>query len=190
MKRYPLLLISLVIATAFLSLAIVYDRAEADTRIPIKDLIENMKKYDGQTVTIGGEAIGDLMVRGTHTWFTVDDDPYSNKSIEAGGQLVGMSNMSMSVWAEKIDSEDIKILGGYKNKGDRVMVTGVFNRACHEHGGDTDIHAFSVEVIRPGHPFSHHFQYGKLLAVLILGALIIFLWDLRRSRIKKAIRGG
>src|SRR5450756_1940772 len=74
---------------------------------------------------------------------------YSNKSIEAGGQLVGMSNMSMSVWAEKIDSEDIKILGGYKNKGDRVMVTGVFNRACHEHGGDTDIHAFSVEVIRP-----------------------------------------
>jgi hypothetical protein len=190
MKRYPILPISLVIIMALFSLAFFCGGAEADTRIPIKDLIENMKEYDGQTVTIGGEAIGDLMVRGTHAWFTVDDDPYSNKSIEAGGQLVGMSNMSMSVWAAKTDTEGMKILGGYKNKGVQVTVTGVFNRACHEHGGDTDIHAFSVEVIRPGHAFSHHFQYWKLLTVLILGAIIVFLWDIRRSRIKKAIRVG
>ena len=190
MKHYPFALIILVIATALLSLTLACNTATADERVPIKDLIENMKKYDGKTVTIGGEAIGDLMVRGTHAWFTVDDDPYSNKSIEGGGALVGMSNVSMSVWADKIDTENIKILGGYKNKGAMVRVTGVFHRACQEHGGDTDIHAFSVEVIGPGHPFSHHFQYGKLLAVLILGALVIFLWDLRRSRIKKAIREG
>jgi hypothetical protein len=179
-----------VIATALLSLTLVCNKATADERVPIKDLIENMKKYDGKTVTIGGEAIGDLMVRGTHAWFTVDDDPYSNKSIEAGGALVGMSNMSMSVWADMTDTENIKILGGYKNKGDQVTVTGVFHRACQQHGGDTDIHAFSVEVIRPGHPFMHHLQYWKLFTVLILTAVIVFLWDIRHSRIKKAIREG
>lgn len=185
-----MLLISFALAVLLLPLALICGRATADERVPIKDLIENMKKYDGQTVTIGGEVIGDLMVRGTHAWFTVDDDPYSNKSVEAGGELVGMSNMSMSVWADKTDTESMKILGGYKNKGDQVTVTGVFNRACHEHGGDTDIHAVSVEVIRPGRPFSHHFQYWKLLTVLILGATIVFLWDIRRGRIRKAIRVG
>lgn len=190
MKRYPFPLIVLMIAVALLTPAVICGRAEAEVRIPIKDLIEDMKKYNGETVTIEGQAIGDLMVRGTHAWFTVDDDPYSNKSMEEGGALVGMSNMSMSVWADKIDTENIKILGGYKNKGARVRVTGVFHRACQEHGGDTDIHAFSVEVIGPGHPFSHHFQYWKLFTILILGALIVFLWDLRRSRIKKAIREG
>ena len=190
MKRYPLPLIILVIATALFSLTLACNTATADVRVPIKDLIENMKTYDGKTVTIGGEAIGDLMVRGTHAWFTVDDDPYSNKSIEAGGELVGMSNISMSVWADKIDTDNIKILGGYKNKGDQVTVTGVFNRACQQHGGDTDIHAFSVEVIRPGHPFGRHLQYWKLFTVLMLAALIAFLWNIRRSSIKKAIREG
>jgi len=155
-------------------------------RVPIKDLIENMKKFDGKVVTIQGQVVGDGMVRGANAWVTIDDDPFSNKSLEEGGALVGMSNISMSVWAPSPDVEPISFYGGYKNKGDTVRVTGVFHRACPEHGGDTDIHATSFEVLRQGRGIVHSIQYPKLIAVILLSAVIALLWYALKIRRKSA----
>lgn len=155
-------------------------------RVPIADLIENMRKYDGKVVTIQGQAIGEGMVRGAYAWITIDDDPFSNKSVEEGGALVGMSNISMSVWAPSSDIEPIRFYGGYKNQGDAVRVTGVFHRACREHGGDTDIHATRFEVVRQGHGIIHSIQYPKLIAVILLSAIIALLWYALKVRRKKA----
>jgi len=159
--------------------------ASADDTVKVAQLVDNMRKYDGRVVTIQGEAIGDVMVRGTYAWITVDDDRYSKKSIEEGGELVGMSNSGIGIWVLEHDTREITIYGGYKNKGAIVRVTGVFNRACHEHGGDTDIHATSVEVLKPGHPFSHPFPYDKLLVVVLLTCAIALLWYWRSIKIKR-----
>ena len=162
--------------------------ARAAEEVTVRELVDNMDKYDGQEVIITGEAIGDILNKGDYGWVTVNDDSYSVKSIEEGGELVGYGNYGIGIWAAMDELEDVHVLGGYKNKGDLVKVTGTFNRICHEHGGDTDIHASSIEVLEPGYPISHPFQYGKLLVVLVLAGVIGALWTVRRGRILRALR--
>ncbi len=156
----------------------------ADT-VSITSLIEDMKKYDNRQVTIEGEAIGDILVRGDNAWITVNDDPYSRRSIEEGGELVGMSNVGIGVWLPADEARKVKVLGGYKNRGAKVRLTGVFHRACAEHGGDTDIHALRLEILRPGHPFKHSFQWDKLGAFLLLCVAIALLWYWRAVKRRK-----
>lgn len=162
--------------------------ARAAEEVTTQELVENMERYDGREVTITGEAVGDIMVRDDYAWITVNDDAYSIKSIEEGGDFAGLSNYGIGVWAPRRELEKIHVLGGYKNKGDWVRVTGTFNRACHEHGGDTDIHAESVVVLKAGYPISHPFQYWKLLVVIILAGIIVVLWVVRRKKIRRALR--
>jgi hypothetical protein len=186
--RAPLRLVLAVLCAGTLLACLLAAAAPADTTVPITKLIENMKEYDGKTVTIQGEAIGDVMVRGTNAWITVNDDRYSKKSIEEGGELIGMSNAGIGVWLPASKAELLKICGGYKSKGTIVNVTGVFNRACHEHGGDTDIHATALEVIKDGYEFEHPFSWGKLLALLILVGAAAGLWMWKRQREKAGLR--
>jgi len=188
--RIPICISAMTVLVALISLAFLFPgNARADDRVSIVDLIENMKKYNGEVVTIEGEAIGDIMVRGDYAWITVNDDAYSRKSLEEGGEFVGMSNAGIGVWLPKGDTETIGILGGYKNKGARVSVTGVFNRACHEHGGDTDIHAQRIGLVGKGYRFDHPLAYGQLFAAIALAAACAFLWNVRRNRMKKTVRG-
>jgi len=156
--------------------------AAAAEDVTTEELINDMPAYDGKEVTITGEAIGDVMLRDGYGWVTVNDDIYATSSIEEGGELSGYTNLGVAVWAPRGQLEQIHILGGYKNKGDRVMVTGVFNRACPEHGGDTDIHASSAEVLEQGYPFSHPFAWWKLFLVLVLAAAVLALGSVWRKR--------
>lgn len=155
--------------------------SSADDTVPIEELIDNMKKFDGETVIIEGEVVGDCMVRGDYAWITVNDDAYSRKSIEEGGKRVGISNIGIGVWIPKGETRSIEFLGSYKTKGDIVRVVGTFHMADSEHGGDTDIHATHLEVVKSGYRFHPPFQYWKLLIVLGLGVLIVVLWS-RRPR--------
>ncbi len=157
--------------------------AMAADEVTTEELINDMPAYDGKEVTITGETIGDVMIRDGYGWVTVNDDIYATRSIEEGGELSGYTNLGIAVWAPRGELEQIKVLGGYKNKGDRVRVTGVFNRACQEHGGDTDIHASSLEVLQPGYPFSHPFAWWKLALVLALAAAALVLGSIWRKRV-------
>ncbi|OFW57633.1 MAG: hypothetical protein A2W01_03785 [Candidatus Solincola sediminis] len=173
------------LAAAFLMMS---GSALAAHEVSVEELVANMEQYDGQEVVITGEAVGDLLVQGDYGWVTVNDDAYSVKSLEEGGDFAGYSNWGIGVWAPAGELRQIHILGGYKNKGDTVRVTGIFNRADPEHEGDTDIRATSIELLEAGHPIPHPFQYGKLLIVVILLALVAILWVDRRSRIRRARR--
>jgi len=156
--------------------------------VTTQELIDDMARYDGQEVTITGEVVGDLMRRGDFGWITVNDDPYSIKSIEEGGSHKGVSNVGIGIWAPLSELDDIQILGSYKNKGDIVRVTGTFNRVCHEHGGDTDIHASSVMVLQQGYAISHPFDYRLLVVVLILAGIVVTLWNIRIRRVRRTLR--
>jgi hypothetical protein len=85
---------------------------------------------------------------------------------------------TVAVLALNLNMESVLVrgvFGGYRRQGDGVRVTGTFHAACREHGGDMDIHAASLEIVREGHAVTHRLNTRRLgigLALLALaGAL-------------------
>ncbi len=106
--------------------------------------------YNGKTITFTGEAIGEVMVRGDYAWIHLNDDAYMELNVEEGAKLGGY-NSGMAVWIPAALTKQIDTYGDYKHEGSIVQIAGTFNGACKEHGGDTDIHATSLTMIRAGH---------------------------------------
>jgi hypothetical protein len=119
------------------------------------ELINNAKNYNGNTVVYKGEVIGDIMVRGEYAWINVND----------GYSAIG-------IWIRKELIKDIFYAGSYKATGDLVEITGKFNRACIEHGGDLDIHANSITKISSGVKISETINPRKVIFSLGLFCII------------------
>ena len=130
------------------------------------ELITNASKYDGSSVVYQGEVIGDLMVRGEYAWINVND----------GKNAIG-------IWILKEFTEDILYSGSYKARGDLVEVAGKFNRACADHGGDLDIHAYSVRKVSPGNIISHAVNRKRIYFTLGLLLILIGGYALRFVRL-------
>jgi len=169
--------ISLIIVLLALVMAIVPTAAESGTgtlvavpAIRLSDIIEKASEYDGMKVAIEGEVIGDVMARGDHSWINILD-----------------SGTAVGVWAEKDRLPEIAYLGNYGAVGDRVYITGIMHRACPEHGGDLDIHAETIELVKNGMPISHPLdltRLGAAIAFSLSGILLAILWRKRERREK------
>lgn len=143
--------------------------AAASDSVAINDLIENSIGYDGQDVSMQGEAIGEVLERGGYAWVNVSD----------GGNAIGL-------WMTLEDADKIEYFGDYKNSGDVIHVTGVFSRNCPQHGGDIDIHCAKVEIITSGHPVSETIHSAKITAAIILAvvsaAAIVYFFTRRNKQ--------
>jgi len=128
-------------------------------------LIDNAKLYDNTTITIQGECIGDIMARGNHVWVNIND----------GSSAIG-------IWAEKELVKDIVHTGSYNFIGDQVKITGAFHRACPVHGGDLDIHAEKIEVLKHGERVHYMINWERLyIAAVLLAVSIILVFYRRKS---------
>lgn len=125
------------------------------------ELINNAKQYDGKTVVYTGEAIGDIMKRGDYAWMNIND----------GQNAIG-------IWVNSSLVKDIAYTGSYKSIGDEIEVTGVFHRACTEHGGDLDIHAQAIRKIDSGRSIQEKFNLGKRNLAMVLLGILCFIWIL------------
>ena len=105
--------------------------AASDTNL--NDLIENAMALDGKEVSVTGEALGEVLERGNYAWVNIND-----------------GTNAMGIWMTLEDAKTITFFGDYKHMGDTVRVTGIFYRACTEHGGDIDIHCNTLEVVKKG----------------------------------------
>lgn len=157
-----------------------HDAVPNPNEIGSADLVEHMKEYDGMTVTFTGEAVGEAMVRGGHAWIHLNDDAYYAKNIEEGAPLGGQ-NSGMPVWVSADRAAKIRVFGDYKHEGDVVRVTGEFHDACAEHGGDTDIHAESLEVVRSGRRVVDEPKPAKLAWAVGLSVLAGALFAIERK---------
>jgi len=129
------------------------------------ELINNAKEYDGKTVVYAGEVIGDVMVRGDFAWVNIND----------GENAIG-------VWLDRELAKEVQFTGSYQTKGDRVEITGVFQRNCIQHGGDMDIHAQGLRKISPGKPVQEKLDTVKRnLTFILFGLLCLALIFLRRQ---------
>ncbi len=181
-KVMPALLV-LVITVALVLSA---QPARAAERVSVKDLTESAENYDGQTVIIEGEVIGDILQQGDYAWITVNDDPYITKEAQEERLRAGY-NVGIGVWVPSDEARKVKVLGGYKNVGDRVSVTGVFHRADSGHGGDTDIVAQGLIVLQEGQPVSRPLTLIRWIILAGLALLALLLWRIRRARIRAAL---
>ena len=96
-------------------------------------LIDHAKGYDGEVVSFKGEVIGDIMKRGDFAWVNISD----------GVDTIG-------VWMPTALASKIRFAGDYKHTGDYLEIEGVFHRDCVEHGGELDIHADKLVVLKEG----------------------------------------
>jgi|GEM_PF-775171 len=114
-------------------------------------LLEGASAFDGLRVTIQGEAIGQAMERGTMAWVNVAD-----------------KSGAIGVWMSAEEARSISMLGSYSCRGDELRITGTFHRACAEHGGDMDIHAEAVAIVRAGERVVHPFSVARQVTAAFL----------------------
>ncbi|MFH1826407.1 MAG: DNA-binding protein [bacterium] len=122
------------------------------------ELVNNAKIYDGQKVTFEGETIGDIMVRQDHAWLNVND-----------------GTLAIGIWAPVELANKVRHTGSYRFSGDKIMIKGTFNRACQQHGGDLDIHASEITVLKEGYKRAHPINQAKVVIAiaLLIGILIL-----------------
>ncbi len=122
------------------------------------ELLSEPNKYDGTVVVYKGEAIGNILKDGANTWINLHD-----------------GNAAIGVFAAPGETGVIKHTGDYKYTGDIVSVRGIFNRACIQHGGDTDIHAEKITIVKQGGRRSVITQPWKQQAGVYLPAAALLL---------------
>jgi hypothetical protein len=86
-----------------------------------------------------------------------------------------------------MEADKIKFYGDYKNIGDTVTITGVFYRACKEHGGEADFHARSLEITETGHSVDIPISIPKVIAAAVLSVITLLLFVVFK-RIKSGSR--
>lgn len=124
---------------------------EEPLRVSSSGLLNNTFVYDGREVVYSGEAVGDVMERGDYAWVNVND-----------------GNYAVGVYAPSELLKELTVLGDYNHRGDMIEVTGVFHRACREHGGDFDIHAKSVRLVARGYTDEHPLNAPQVVFTLLL----------------------
>jgi hypothetical protein len=125
------------------------------------EMIDSAAELNGATVAYRGEVIGDILYRGDNAWIEVSD----------GANTIGCL----------VDSEDARKIvhtGKYRERGDTVELSGVFHRACPEHGGDLDLHITAFSIVQTGYPVEQPVSLGMLaaaIAALLCAAFLGFL---------------
>ena len=129
--------------------------------------------YEGQTVQVTGEAVGDIIdAEGgdTHKWITLDSLP-------------GDQQATVQVYVSAEQAALIDMLGRYEKTGSTVSVTGRYHLVCDQHDGLSDIHATSLNVLQPGS--SHHTNFALepfIPAFGLVGLGLLLFWWYRRKR--------
>lgn len=149
-----MLKISRALISVFMIFYLCFPAYAAADQMTISDLIEDASALDGTEVTIEGEVIGEALERGDYAWINVSD----------GTNAIG-------VWVLRSQIAQIEYYGDYKHKGDTVRVSGVFRKACTEHGGDIDIHCTQIDIIGKGHTVRETISDSSIIAAGILLAV-------------------
>jgi hypothetical protein len=149
-------------------------------------LVEEAQHWDGHVVRFTGEAIGEAQRRGDMAWIHLNDDAYGLADAGTNQALAGF-NSGIAVWVDSAMAFRIASFGDYRRHGDLIEATGTFNAACPQHGGDMDIHATSLLVVRPGYASVQLIRPSRMiaasiLAVLTLGMFLVNLLMDRRSK--------
>ncbi|MGB7594157.1 MAG: hypothetical protein WBL80_01160 [Erysipelotrichaceae bacterium] len=128
------------------------------TTVKINDLVEKAKEFDGKTITLEAEAIGEVLERGDYAWININD-----------------KSSAIGVYVPIAEAKKIKFFGDYAHTGDTLVITGVMHNACVEHGGELDVHAQTITVIRLGSNTARPVSVVKIASFGLLALLAALL---------------
>lgn len=141
----------------------------------IYDLDNADASYQGQTVQVTGEVVGDSIIaeedEGKH-WITLD----STDSEKEG---------SISVLVDDSVLSAIDTYGEYGKTGTTLKVKGTFYLACPTHEGIIDIHADTVSVVERGKTTPEVFDINMFIPGIVacaIGAGLALLFRFLRER--------
>lgn len=143
---------------------------------PIVDLSQADSYYDGQTVRVTGEVVGDRIVAGAadgHCWITLTDPAFD-------------INNTVEIYMTTEQASRIDAYGRYGQIGTIISVQGTFNLVCAEHQGESDVHADTVTVSQRGRSIPDEYSPEALLpgavAIAIGLAMMLVVWRLQERR--------
>lgn len=141
----------------------------------IVDLSTADTYYDGQTVQVTGEVVGDKIADNLnegYCWVVLSSENDS---------------ATISVYMSVESASKIDTYGQYGSVGTTLQVQGTYNLVCEEHDGLSDLHATSVTVVEPGKDVSDSFDFesfipGIIVTAVGLAMMGIFYWLRERRR--------
>ncbi len=143
--------------SAFALERIVDDRSVFE--VTTKDLVESSSIYEGRTVILQGEVIGDILPRKTFAWINLRDQ-----------------FNAVGVWVPLALTKNISRHGNYRYRGDIVEVKGIFDHADPEFGGEFCIRAAEIKVVEKGFLLFHPLGQVKInIAFSMLGLVLCLL---------------
>lgn len=161
MKRF----VSFLILFSFCFLVSGYRVSAAE----IGSLLNEPARWSGLEVKIKGEIVGNVLKgKGGSFWVNISD---------------GSGAVGVYLPAKLVKSLEMESWKGsnYSMKGTELMIKGVFNSACSEHGGDLDLHALEVRVISGSRPIHHSLSVLKVGLALFLFFLALAVFFFTRS---------
>lgn len=140
----------------------------------IADLAQADSYYEGQTVLVTGEVVGDRVndeFQENTCWITLQDDEDTPSVI--------------AVYMTYDQSSIIDTFGKYGVTGTQLQVRGTYHLECSDHQGMSDIHAEEVSAIQEGHESTDAPHMSLVIigvVVCILGAALTITYYIRRER--------
>lgn len=140
----------------------------------IADLAEADSYYEGLTVLVKGEVVGDRVndeFREDTCWITLQDDE-ENPSVVA-------------VFMTKDQSSIIDTYGQYGKVGTQLQVRGTYHLECSEHQGMSDIHAEEVSALQEGYeqnPAPNMRTFGLAIVACVIGVALMAAYYIKRER--------
>jgi hypothetical protein len=99
----------------------------------IKTVLTFPDRFNRRIIELEGEIIGELLKSDSGLWINISSQGYNT--------AVFISNPALA--------EGLKYWGSYREQGDVIKVKGTFYKDCSQHR-TADIHASSIEIIKPG----------------------------------------
>lgn len=142
----------------------------------IASLGDESAVYDGQTVQVAGEVVGDKLASGVdgYWWITVEAEASNDSS-------------SISTYVSDQLASTIDAYGRYGVTGSRVQVRGEYHQACKDHEGLADIHATMLEVTNAGYEHPDSFmadQFVPGILLMIVGLIMVLVFGFVRERMR------
>lgn len=140
----------------------------------IDDLAGADAYFDGQTVQVVGETIGDKInadTTGQYCWITLASEDTLNNTI--------------SIYMSHEAAKSIDLYGRYGTTGTILQVQGTYHLACSEHEGLSDIHAEHVNVVEKGKVAKTTFDVNAFIpgaVVVAIGVVMIIVYGALRER--------
>ncbi len=140
----------------------------------IADLAQADSYYEGQTVFVQGEVVGDRIndeMQPDNCWVTLQDDDPTNPSV-------------VSVFMTMEQAKNIDTYGSYGVTGTMLQVRGTFHLDCREHQGMSDIHVEEVSALAAGSenkPGMDPKLFGLGIVSVLAGLALLALYQSKRE---------